>query len=168
VIRSRSQSDRNSRRRPPASRSYRNQHITRASPRERVWKEGISRDSPSAHCAALRSAWGDRLRSEIFPFPSYVGEIDGERTEWVTDEISQQSCVDFFNLRGNDLTTRASNGRTKRDSRSRAANHGAGPPRVRSGSSRVEYEGSGGEKNGVFARRPRFRSAATASSATTR
>jgi hypothetical protein len=39
----------------------------------------------------------------IFPYPVYVGEVDGERTEWITDEISQQSCVDFFELRGNDL-----------------------------------------------------------------
>lgn len=40
---------------------------------------------------------------QIFPYPAYIGEVDGERTEWTTDEISQQSCVDFFNLRGNDL-----------------------------------------------------------------
>ena len=40
---------------------------------------------------------------QIFPYPIYVGEIDGERAEWITDEISQESCVDFFNLRGNDL-----------------------------------------------------------------
>lgn len=40
---------------------------------------------------------------QIFPYPTYVGELDGERTEWITDDISQQSCVDFFHLRGNDL-----------------------------------------------------------------
>ena len=40
---------------------------------------------------------------QIFPYPTYVGEVDGERVEWITDEISQESCVDFFNLRGNDL-----------------------------------------------------------------
>jgi phage I-like protein len=39
----------------------------------------------------------------IFPYPIYVGEIDGERAEWITDDISQESCVDFFNLRGNDM-----------------------------------------------------------------
>jgi Mu-like prophage I protein len=40
---------------------------------------------------------------QVFPYPTYIGELDGQRFEWVTDEISQQSCVDFFNLRGNDL-----------------------------------------------------------------
>jgi hypothetical protein len=40
---------------------------------------------------------------QIFPYPLYVGELDGEKRTWVTDEISQQSCVDFFALRGNDL-----------------------------------------------------------------
>lgn len=40
---------------------------------------------------------------QVFPYPTYVGEIDGERVEWITDEISQQSCVDYFYLRGNDL-----------------------------------------------------------------
>jgi len=40
---------------------------------------------------------------QVFPYPTYVGEIDGERIEWITDEISQESCVDFFNLRRNDL-----------------------------------------------------------------
>lgn len=40
---------------------------------------------------------------QVFPYPVYVGELDGERVEWITDEISQQSCVDFFELRGNDL-----------------------------------------------------------------
>jgi len=40
---------------------------------------------------------------QVFPYPVYVGEVDGERTEWITDDVSQQSCVDFFNLRGNDL-----------------------------------------------------------------
>lgn len=40
---------------------------------------------------------------QVFPYPTYVGEVDGERIEWVTDEISQRSCVDFFELRGNDL-----------------------------------------------------------------
>lgn len=40
---------------------------------------------------------------QVFPFPTYIGELDGERFEWTTDEISQKSCVDFFNLRGNDL-----------------------------------------------------------------
>jgi hypothetical protein len=40
---------------------------------------------------------------QIFPYPTYVGELDGERVEWITDDISQESCVDFFHLRGNDL-----------------------------------------------------------------
>lgn len=40
---------------------------------------------------------------QIFPYPTYIGELDGERFEWITDEISQESCVDFFDLRGNDL-----------------------------------------------------------------
>ena len=40
---------------------------------------------------------------QVFPHPTYIGELDGERFEWITDDISQQSCVDFFNLRGNDL-----------------------------------------------------------------
>jgi phage I-like protein len=40
---------------------------------------------------------------QIFPYPTYVGEVDGERTEWITDQICQTSCVDFFELRGNDL-----------------------------------------------------------------
>jgi hypothetical protein len=40
---------------------------------------------------------------QIFPYPRYVGELDGEKKTWVTDELSQQSCVDFFNLRGNAL-----------------------------------------------------------------
>jgi hypothetical protein len=40
---------------------------------------------------------------QIFPSPTYVGELDGEKKTWITDEISQESCVDFFNLRGNDL-----------------------------------------------------------------
>jgi hypothetical protein len=40
---------------------------------------------------------------QIFPSPSYVGELDGEKKTWITDEVSQQSCVDYFRLRGNDL-----------------------------------------------------------------
>jgi hypothetical protein len=40
---------------------------------------------------------------QIFPYPDYVGELDGEKRTWVTDDLSQQSCVDFFALRGNAL-----------------------------------------------------------------
>ncbi|HET7437513.1 MAG TPA: phage protease [Thermoanaerobaculia bacterium] len=40
---------------------------------------------------------------QIFPHPLYVGELDGDKKTWITDDISQQSCVDFFNLRKNDL-----------------------------------------------------------------
>lgn len=40
---------------------------------------------------------------QIFPYPTYVGELDGERYEWVTDDLSQQSCIELFALRENDL-----------------------------------------------------------------
>ena len=40
---------------------------------------------------------------QIFPYPTYIGELDGKKKTWITDDISQQSCVDYFNLRGNDL-----------------------------------------------------------------
>jgi hypothetical protein len=40
---------------------------------------------------------------QVFPYPIYIGELDGEKKTWVTDALSQQSCVDYFALRGNDL-----------------------------------------------------------------
>lgn len=40
---------------------------------------------------------------QVFPSPIYIGELDGEKKTWITDELSQQSCVDYFHLRGNSL-----------------------------------------------------------------
>ncbi len=40
---------------------------------------------------------------QIFPYPKYVGTIDGEKTTFVTDDESQNSIVEFFAARGNAL-----------------------------------------------------------------
>ncbi len=84
-------------------------------------KSGISNSKerrvgwPAAAQADVKTVFGEVRRSsqkmggpapewvQIFPYPTYVGEVDGEKKRWITDEISQQSCVDFFNLRDNDL-----------------------------------------------------------------
>jgi phage I-like protein len=40
---------------------------------------------------------------QIFPYPDYVCTIDGEKTTLITDEASQQSIVEVWAEKGNDL-----------------------------------------------------------------
>lgn len=40
---------------------------------------------------------------QIFPHPTYVGELEGKKTVWVTDDESQKSVVEYFEAKGTAL-----------------------------------------------------------------
>lgn len=59
---------------------------------------------PRFRKAAQKAVGGEPpVWMQIFPYPKYVGTVDGEKVTFITDDESQKSIVEFFAARGNAL-----------------------------------------------------------------